>query len=152
MRLATLATVLLLLLLLPLAARAAGKHDAVGCAGCHGKKDVMAGNTVYVDPVTKKPYSGSTAICFSCHQARDAGGKGLAPVWRHVSHPFGLETVNPKVARVPATFLVKGRFECMSCHDPHPSNPNYKYLRADVGPKGQSMDRFCALCHLTKAG
>jgi predicted CXXCH cytochrome family protein len=44
-----------------------------------------------------------------------------------------------------------GRFECMGCHDPHPSNENYRYLRVDVGDKGQKLDVFCAECHSGKA-
>jgi hypothetical protein len=44
-----------------------------------------------------------------------------------------------------------GRFECLGCHDPHPSNPYYKYLRVDTGSKGAKMDVFCAVCHPIKA-
>ncbi len=143
--------------LLPFAARAAGAHDAVGCSGCHPRKAVqgafaVAPNTKYLDPKTNQPYPGTTALCLACHQDTDKGGQGYAPVSRHTSHPFGLASVNPKIAKVPPDMLKNGRFECMSCHDPHPSNPNYKYLRMDVGPKGQNLDRFCALCHASKAG
>ena len=90
-------------------------------------------------------------MCLACHQDTDKGGQGYAPVSRHISHPFGLASVDPKVARVPADMLRDGRFECMSCHDPHPSNANFKYLRSDVGPKGEHVDRFCAVCHPRKA-
>jgi hypothetical protein len=38
----------------------------------------------------------------------------------------------------------------MGCHDPHPSNPYYKYLRVDTA-KGSKMDAFCAVCHPIKA-
>jgi predicted CXXCH cytochrome family protein len=38
----------------------------------------------------------------------------------------------------------------MGCHDPHPSNPNYKYLRVDTA-KGSKIDAFCAVCHPVKA-
>ena len=62
----------------------------------------------------------------------------------HMSHPYGLASVNSKVAKVPAELLREGgRFECLGCHDPHPSNPNYKYLRVDTA-KGSKMDAFCA--------
>jgi predicted CXXCH cytochrome family protein len=108
-------------------------------------------NTTYLDPGTKQPYAGSTAVCLACHQDTDKGGQGYAPVSRHVSHPFGLASVNPKIAKVPEDMLRGGRFECMSCHDPHPSNTNYKYLRTDVGAKGERLDRFCAVCHPRKA-
>ena len=38
----------------------------------------------------------------------------------------------------------------MGRHDPHPSNPYYKYLRVDTN-KGAKMDNFCAACHPIKA-
>ncbi len=139
-------------LLLPVAARAAGGHAKVGCNGCHAQKDVMAGNKKLLDPATQQPYAGSTAICLACHETTEAGGKGFLPVSRQHSHPFALAAVNPRRAKVPEDLLVKGRFGCMSCHDPHPSNANYKYLRGDVGPKGDRMDAFCATCHASKAG
>ncbi|BDG05228.1 cytochrome c3 family protein [Anaeromyxobacter oryzae] len=145
-----------LALLAPALAFAHGGHDKVGCRGCHaalqGKSvyDIPV-NTKYVDPKTNKPYSGSTAFCLTCHLETDKGGRGHLPVSRHSSHPFGLEIVNPRVARVPGELLSKdGRFDCMACHDPHPSNRNYKYVRVDVGPGGERMDRFCAACHPAK--
>ena len=63
---------------------------------------------------------------FACTPEPDAGGDGTLD-WE----PCG------------------GRFECVSCHDPHPSNPNAKYLRVDT--KSQSMDAFCGVCHSAKA-
>ena len=143
--------------LAPALALGYGGHDKVGCRGCHvavkGKQMYdLPPNTSYLDPRTKKPYSGSTAFCLMCHLETDVGGRGHLPVSRQHSHPFGLETVNPRIARVPAELLAKdGRFDCMACHDPHPSNRNYKYVRLDVGPKGERMDGFCAVCHSAKA-
>jgi predicted CXXCH cytochrome family protein len=68
-----------------------------------------------------------------------------------MSHPYGLASVDPKIAKVPPELLREGgRFECLGCHDPHPSNPNYKYLRVDTA-KGSKMDAFCAVCHPVKA-
>jgi predicted CXXCH cytochrome family protein len=148
----------LVALLSPLAALAAGGHDAVGCTGCHSlhgaKGEVIfavAPNKKYLNPKTNQPYTGTTALCLACHAEPDRGGQGYAPVSQH-SHPFGLASVNPRVAKVPSELLGEGgRFECMGCHDPHPSNPNYKYLRVSVGPKGEKMDAFCGACHSTKA-
>jgi predicted CXXCH cytochrome family protein len=141
---------------LPLAARAAGGHDGVGCNGCHGihtaKGDLsfaVAPNKVAVNPRTKQPYSGSTALCLGCHEETSKGGQGYLPVGGHLNHPYNLASVNPKVAKVPAELLREGKFECVSCHDPHPSNPNAKYLRVDT--KAASMDAFCAVCHSAKA-
>jgi nitrate reductase cytochrome c-type subunit len=143
----------------PVAALAAGGHDAVGCGGCHslhaakGQQLIpaVAPNTKYLNPKTKQPYTGSTAMCLGCHQDPDKGGQGYAPIAQHLSHPFGLDRVNPKIAKVPGELLRDGRFECIGCHDPHPSNPYYKYLRVDTGAKGDGMDKFCAVCHAMKA-
>ncbi len=139
-------------LLLPLCTRAAGGHDKVGCNGCHAKKEVMAGNKKLLDPATHQPYTGSTAVCLACHESVENGGKGFLPVSQQHSHPFALASVNPKRARVPAEYFTKERFGCMSCHDPHPANTNYKYLRTNVGASGDKMDAFCGLCHPAKAG
>ena len=150
---------LALALVAPAAAYAAGAHDSVGCNGCHAihtaKGDVIfavAPNKSAVNPKTKTPYTGTTALCLGCHEESGKGGQGYAPVHANMSHPYGLATVDPKIAKVPPELLREGgRFECLGCHDPHPSNPNYKYLRVDTGNKGQSMDAFCAVCHPIKA-
>ena len=71
---------------------------------------------------------------------------------RHDSHPFGLATWSPKKARIPEALLVNGRMECASCHDAHPSNTNYKYLRMDTGDDGRDTEAFCGQCHPRKAG
>jgi Doubled CXXCH motif (Paired_CXXCH_1) len=141
----------------PLAALAAGGHDAVGCSGCHSLHAsrgeiifAVAPNKTYLNPRTKQPYTGTTALCLACHQDQDKGGQGFAPISQHISHPFGIATVNPKVAKVPPELLRDGRFECIGCHDPHPSNPYYKYLRLDT-QGGRNLDRFCAACHAMKA-
>lgn len=143
----------------PAAAFAAGGHDGVGCVGCHAihtaKGEIIfavAPNKSAVNPKTKTPYTGTTALCLGCHEESSKGGQGYAPVHANMSHPYGLTTVNAKVAKVPGELLRDGgRFECLGCHDPHPSNPNFKYLRTDTGAKGQNMDGFCAVCHPIKA-
>jgi len=143
----------------PAMAFASGAHDSVGCAGCHSTHSAkgemifaVAPNKGSVNPKTKQPYAGSTALCLSCHEDTAKGGQGFAPIHANMSHPYGLASVDPKVAKVPAELLRDGgKFECLGCHDPHPSNPNYKYLRVDTGAKGQNMDAFCAVCHPIKA-
>ena len=145
-------------LLLPISAFAYGWHDGLVCTGCHAihtAKDALIfavpANKVDVNPRTKKPYTLITSLCLGCHETPEKGGMGIKPISRHMSHPFGLSSVNPKVASVPADALRDGRFECVSCHDPHPSNPNYKYLRYDPGVNGSKMQNFCAVCHPMKA-
>jgi hypothetical protein len=150
-----------LVALAPVAALAFGGHDSVGCKGCHsfdtpttdGKPifDVPP-NATLRDPETDQPYTGKTAACLYCHADPDKGGEGYLTVSHHTSHPFGRASVNERVAHVPPELLSDGRFGCLSCHDAHPSNPNYKYSRVDVGPKGEQMDRLCVLCHRSKGG
>jgi predicted CXXCH cytochrome family protein len=150
---------LALALVTPAAALATGAHDSVGCAGCHSihtaKGEMIfavAPNKGAINPKTKQPYTGATAFCLACHEDAGKGGQGYAPVHANMSHPYGLPSVDPKIAKVPAELLRDGgKFDCLGCHDPHPSNPNYKYLRVDTGPKGQNMDAFCAVCHPIKA-
>jgi predicted CXXCH cytochrome family protein len=135
---------------------AAGKHDALNCTGCHGIHDAK-GNIIFavepnkkaVNPRTKKPYEGVTALCLGCHETPENGGMGIMPVSSAMSHPYGV-VPNPKVADVPSVFLRNGKLECVGCHDPHPSNPNYKYLRVDT-KGGAEMQKFCAICHSAKA-
>jgi predicted CXXCH cytochrome family protein len=143
---------------LPMSALAAGGHDSVGCTGCHAihtAKDkiifAVKANTQTLNPKTKQPYTGTTALCLGCHEESSKGGQGYAPISGHMSHPYGLASVDPKIAKVPPELLREGgRFECMGCHDPHPSNPYYKYLRVDT-QKGSKIDAFCAVCHPVKA-
>lgn len=148
MRISAPGALVLGLLAMPAAALAAGSHQLVGCAGCHR----IPRNTRYLDPATGQPYRGAAGMCLACHQDESNGGKGQAPISRHASHPFELARVDPRVARVPGELLREGgRFDCLGCHDPHPSNRNFGYLRVDVGPKGERIDRLCAMCHPAKA-
>jgi len=135
---------------------AAGKHEGLNCTGCHGIHDAKGQlisavelNTKVLNPRTQKPYSSTTAMCLACHETVENGGMGILPVSAAMSHPYGVSS-NPKVATVPEAFLRDGKLECVGCHDPHPSNPNYKYLRVDT-KRGSEMNKFCAICHSSKA-
>ncbi len=146
--------IVLTLSAVPMTVFAAGGHDALSCNGCHSLHKAQGTfilavkpNSKDLNPKTNQPYTGTTAICLACHQTSEKGGFGMTPISGHISHPYGLSQVNPKVAQVPAEYLSNGRFECTSCHDPHPSNTNRKYLRVD----GSSMENFCAVCHANKA-
>lgn len=137
---------------------AAGGHDGLSCTGCHALHTAKDGTLIFavdankkdINPRTKQPYTGITALCLGCHQSPEKGGQGIKPIGGHISHPYGLNSVNPKVAHVPAEALRDGKFECIGCHDPHPSNTNYKYLRIDTAG-GSKMEVFCASCHPMKA-
>lgn len=146
---------LLAALLVPAAVFAFGGHEMLGCVGCHGIHDAKAdiifaveANKQSVNPRTNKPFEGVTALCLGCHE--NTGGMGILPIAGRKSHPYGI-TPNAMVADVPSQLLRNNVFECVSCHDPHPSNPNHKYLRVDTAGGGK-MQNFCSLCHSTKSG
>ncbi len=147
--------ILFLLLALPSLSSAYGPHDTLTCTGCHGihtaKGELIFAvtpNSKAINPRTKQPFTGITALCLGCHETPENGGLGIAPVSANHSHPFNV-TPNPKRATVPEVALRDGKLECVGCHDPHPSNPNYKYLRVDTA-KGANMQNFCAMCHSSK--
>ena len=116
---------------LPLSSFAAGGHDSVGCTGCHSihtaKGDIIfavTANKQVVNPKTKQPYAGTTALCLGCHEESSKGGQGYAPISAHMSHPYGLASVDPKIAKVPPELLREGgRFECLGLPRPASVEP-----------------------------
>ena len=96
----------------PLSAFAAGGHDG-GCAGRHaihaakGSSSSRWGRTRWrrtrapSPPTRPRPRSASAAT-----RSPSKGGQGYAPVAGHMSHPYGLASVNSKVANVPADLLM----------------------------------------------
>jgi len=146
----------IVVLAVPALVFAAGAHEGLNCVGCHGIYDAkgeiifaVEPNKKSINPKTKQPFTGVTALCLGCHETIEKGGMGIAAVSANHSHPYGVKP-NPKVANVPSVFLRDGALECVGCHDPHPSNPNYKYLRVDTSG-GSKMGGFCAMCHGSKA-
>jgi predicted CXXCH cytochrome family protein len=139
------------ILLIPVVSFAAGLHESLSCNGCHGihtaKDDIIfsiEANKTEINPLTKKPYSGITALCLGCHT-------GIMPVFGKTSHPYGIKPKS-RIADVPKDQMRNGLLGCVGCHDPHPSNPNFKYLRISTGKRGSDMARFCSLCHSSKSG
>ena len=138
----------LLLLLAPSALWAFGPHDNE-CIECHGIHTAEAPGLIGVEPFapenpnTGTPVGDMSSLCLGCHS--DQGGILEIDLMR--SHPIG---IIPKRAQVPPENLsIDGTLTCASCHDPHPSNPNYMYLRAEVSGSG-NMGAFCELCHPSK--
>jgi hypothetical protein len=137
--------------------KAAGPHEVVACLGCHNVHYAVAEkifgvrNTVYANPRTKMGLEATAAeLCLGCHALTDLGGAGVRPIHLHTTHPIGIKP-NAEVANVPANLLRKGILDCISCHDPHPSNKNYMYLRIDVGPAdNHNIQKFCTMCHPNK--
>ncbi len=131
----------------------AGAHDYVGCTGCHSIHYAVAEKAFAVDnTVVQNPrgglIDGVSALCLGCHETPEHGGQGFMPIFLTTTHPVGV-VPNKQIANFSDNLLVNGRFECTSCHEPHPSNPYYKYLRVDTN-RGAEIDKFCALCHPAK--
>ena len=135
----------LMILLAPASLWAFGSHDNE-CVECHGVHTAQGSALIGVEPFEpQNPSTGtlvqdSSSLCLGCHS--DQGG--VLEVDLMKTHPIG---IIPKRASVPAENLsLEGTLTCTSCHDPHPSNPNYKYLRVGTS-EGRKMGAFCAYCH-----
>ena len=131
-------------------ALAYGPHDP-SCVECHsihyakGKAILaVAPNTTEKNPATGGTAAGDAALCLGCHNEDE----GIMPIHLSSTHPVGMK---PNRVKVPSNLLRKdGTLGCTSCHNPHPSNPNYKYLQGEVA-KGSEVGKFCAMCHADKA-
>ena len=131
-------------------ALAYGPHDP-NCVECHsihkakGKAILsVAPNTAEKNPSTGSGASGDVALCLGCHNEN----QGIMPIHLTSTHPVGMK---PNKVKVPGDMLQDdGTLGCTSCHDPHPANPNHKYLHGSVA-KGSEIGKFCALCHSEKA-
>ena len=125
---------------------AAGPHDN-DCTECHSIHDIKGAFSFAVAPNTSEKYlgtdqkvRGTDALCLGCHNEAE----GIMPIMLAKSNPVGTK---PKKAFVPQEVLGRdGELTCGSCHDPHPSNTNYKYLRVSTN-EGRKMGAFCAYCH-----
>ncbi len=142
------------ILLISFLSYAFGPHEALDCLGCHSPHYAKAyklfkvKNEVYPNPRTGKPIDGISALCLGCHNLEKFGGVNIRPIFLHMTHPVNIKP-NPKIAQVPPKLLRDGKLQCVSCHDPHPSNPNWKYLRVST-KGGTQVGKFCAVCHPAK--
>jgi hypothetical protein len=131
---------------------AEGKGAHGQCALCHssheGRGPVMLTeepNTVTVNPRTGKTPDRIASLCLACH-AKEPDGAGYRPINLATTHPVG---VAPQKATVPSTslgFAGERVLTCLSCHDQHPINTNYAYLRWPIKYK-KDIPAFCARCH-----
>ncbi len=139
----------LLLVFCAQTALAFGPHDE-NCVGCHNvhyaKGNFIIGpqpNTTLDNPATNTKTNGIESLCLGCHNESE----GIMPIHLTTTHPTG---VAPTYVKVPEQLLRDGKLSCVSCHNPHPSNSNYKYLVVDT-QKGANMGVFCATCHNEQA-
>lgn len=126
-----------------------GPHDD-DCVECHsihyaqGNKIIgVKPLTTLKNPATGKNLGGNSTLCLGCHNEDE----GIIPIDLKKTHPVGMK---PKDVKVPANALAPdGTLVCRSCHDPHPSNPNYAYLVANTSG-GKKLGKFCEVCHADK--
>jgi len=130
-------------------ALASGPHDA-NCVSCHNphyaKGSYIIGvqpNSNMDNPSANSKIGGIDTLCLGCHNESE----GIMPIHLATTHPTG---VAPTYVKVPEKMLRDGKMSCVSCHNPHPSNNNYKYLVVDT-KKGNDMGVFCAVCHSEQA-
>ncbi|MGA1874251.1 MAG: cytochrome c3 family protein [bacterium] len=153
----SLSSLLFIFLLIPAIAVAGEGHEE--CALCHGAHTATGvgtalltekPNTTTINPVTGQPLERIEAICMACH-ADEPDGLGYRPVKMENTHPCGMipqRLVLPESAKG-----FKGQEDqltCMGCHDPHPSNANYMYLRGPQVSAGNTQ-AFCIWCHPAQA-
>jgi predicted CXXCH cytochrome family protein len=138
-----------MLLFMAQVAMAAGPHDE-NCVSCHNvhyaKGNFIIGpqpNTTLDNPAANAKISGIESLCLGCHNEAE----GIMPIHLTTTHPTG---VAPTYVKVPERLLRDGKLSCVSCHNPHPSNTNYKYLVVDT-QNGSNMGVFCATCHTEQA-
>ncbi len=128
----------------------AGEGHDQECMGCHNMHYAKGDYAMGVAPYTKvnnpartkagNPAESIDALCLGCHNENE----GIKPINFHTTHPTGITpTSNTKV---PPKLLWDGKLTCVSCHNPHPSNVNYRYLVMQTN-KGADMGVFCAKCH-----
>jgi predicted CXXCH cytochrome family protein len=139
------ALAVMFLLAAPSVLWAFGPHDNE-CVECHGMHTAEGGALIGVQPFTPdNPNTGGTvqdvsSLCLGCHSTQG----GILEVDLMRTHPIG---IIPKRAQVPRDNLSRdGTLTCTSCHDGHPSNANYMYLRAEVTGPGD-MGSLCGICH-----
>jgi predicted CXXCH cytochrome family protein len=126
-----------------------GPHDN-DCIECHsihnatGNKIIgVAPLTNVINPATGKNLSGNSTLCLGCHNEDE----GIIPIDLKKTHPVGMK---PTAVKVPeGSLAADGTLVCRSCHDPHPSNPNYRYLIEKTNG-GKNIGDFCHVCHSDK--
>lgn len=131
-----------------------GPHEGLDCLGCHdphyakAMKLFKVNNPSHPNPRTGKNVDGTSALCLGCHNLGESGGTGVRPIYLHMTHPVNVKP-NPKIAKMPDNLARDGVIQCVSCHDPHPSNNQWKYLRVDT-KGGANVGEFCMACHPAK--
>ncbi len=139
-------------LLIPSLALAGPHDDCTLCHGVHtGQGPVIlteTPNTTTINPRTGKPLKRIGQLCLACH-AEEPDGAGYRPVDLNHTHPVGFTPNSAKVVLPPEAKGFAGEEEdltCNGCHNQHPANTNYMYLRWP-SDGGENLPKFCVNCH-----
>jgi predicted CXXCH cytochrome family protein len=122
------------------------------CLNCHGDEEYKAqlkelGASLFEEEPEAMPEGTTTPLDEMMLEPVDVGFRIID---LHETHPVGIvpkTVVLPKEAR--GFKHQENQLTCLGCHDHHPSNPNYKYLRWPTDG-GRDMNSFCAHCHSDK--
>ncbi len=132
------------IILFPASAFGGGHDDCNMCHESVAEKNytlIEYSDSEIINPATRKPYGKADAYCVYCHDIKSKS-----------SHPVGV-VPNPDKVNVPKEALgFKGQeheISCQSCHNPHPENRNYKYLRWPP-ENAWNLAQFCTNCHTSK--
>ncbi len=113
------------------------------CSLCHQMKgDKAQGvkikpDTKTINPYTGKPYGPVDGVCIRCHSDLIHVNQG---------HVLG---VRPDKVKVPDEYMgykgQEGELTCLACHNPHPKETKYKFLRWQTSKA--DVDKLCGRCH-----
>lgn len=128
------------------------------CDMCHKAKDPESADDPYefivelnrkeINFRTGKPLTGSSSLCLACHSEDPTSDDAGPSINLNTTHPLGIV---PKKVKLPGDATdFQGEpdtISCLSCHDHHPDNNNYKLLRWPTND-GEDISKFCYKCHL----
>lgn len=124
------------------------------CLNCHGDeeykaqlKSLGAGISFFEDEPEAMPEGTTTPLDEMTLGTVDVG---FMIIDLHETHPVGIV---PKTVVLPQEsrgyYRQENQLTCLGCHNHHPNNPNYKYLRWPTN-NGEDMNSFCNHCHGNK--
>jgi hypothetical protein len=125
------------------------------CLNCHGDEEYKAqlkelgAELSVIDDTEAKPEGTTTPLDEMMLAPVDVGFRIID---LHESHPVGIvpqKVVLPDEAK--GFKWQENELTCTGCHDHHPNNTNYKYLRWPTN-NGKNMNSFCAHCHPEMVG
>lgn len=142
----------------PATVLAFGPHQKLQCADCHAIHTAKSAKNK-IEPVsaTEKDsgghyiFEGVMSSCLACHKTGVKGKAGIGSVCAiHAGLPGAGDYPGESSGRLSVPHSSNHEeIGCGRCHDPHRTNPNYKYLIVAT-KKGKNLRKFCVTCHYPK--